>query len=200
MTEIRLSTTEDATAVAAIYESAVTNSAVSFEIASPSPDEMRARISATLASMPWLVCASGSHVLGYAYASKHRDRAAYQWSVEVSAYVRADHRGRGVGAALYTSLLAVLRLQGFRNAYAGITLPNPASVALHSKLGFARVGVFGKIGFKAGTWHDVLWLHREIAPRDSNPEPPTALPALIGHLDYQAAITEGLPLIARPAV
>jgi L-amino acid N-acyltransferase YncA len=196
VTEIRLTTTGDAAAIAAVYEQAVTNSAISFEVVPPSPDEMSARISTTLAFTPWLVCASGSHVLGYAYASKHRDRAAYQWSVEVSAYVRADHHGRGVGAALYTSLLAVLRLQGFRNAYAGITLPNPASVALHSKLGFARVGVFEKVGFKAGAWHDVLWLHREIAPRDGNPEAPTALPALLGHPDCRAAITQGLPLIA----
>ena len=198
MTEIRLATRADAAAIAAIYAPAVVDSAISFELVPPAADEMYARVSAALAFTPWLVCLSGADVLGYAYASRHRERAAYQWSVEVSAYVRTDCHRRGIGAALYTSLLAVLRLQGFRNAYAGITLPNPASVALHAKLGFTRIGVFEKIGFKAGAWHDVLWLHREIAPRDSSPEPPRPITAVLGDEDYRAALREGERMVQSP--
>src|SRR5690606_30498449 len=128
-------------------------------------------------------------------ATKHRERAAYQWSVEVSAYVRDGCRGSGIGAALYTSLFELLRLQGFCNAYAGITLPNPASVALHSRLGFTTIGVFGKIGFKAGAWHDVLWMHREVAPRDADPEAPTPLPVLLERVDCGPALEKGLSLL-----
>ena len=196
MPKIRLATPDDAAAVARIYAPVVTDSAISFESVPPSADEMRSRISSTLAFTPWLVCVSDADVMAYAYASKHRDRTAYQWSVEVSAYVAARHRGRRLATALYTSLFAVLRLQGFRNAYAGITLPNPASVALHSRLGFTRVGTFEKIGFKAGAWHDVLWLHREIAPRDADPQPPVPLPLVIDHPDYHGALVSGTSLIA----
>lgn len=118
--EIRLATPDDAAAVAAIYAPTVTDSAISFESVPPSAEEMRGRISTTLSFTPWLVCVSASDVIAYAYASKHRNRTAYQWSVEVSAYVGTEHRGRRIGAALYTSLFDILRLQGFRNAYAGI--------------------------------------------------------------------------------
>jgi L-amino acid N-acyltransferase YncA len=198
--DIRLATIDDAGAIAAIYGHAVTSSATSFEVSPPSAPEMSVRIAATLTFTPWLVCTSDSAVLGYAYASKHRDRAAYQWSVEVSAYVRPDAHRRGIGTGLYTSLLALLRLQEFRNAYAGITLPNPASVALHTRLGFARIGVFEKIGFKAGEWHDVLWMHRDIASKNDSPDPPIQLPLLIDHPDYSRALGEGLPLLQRSAV
>lgn len=197
MTEIRLATPDDAHAIAAIYEPVVADTAISFELVPPSPGEVGSRVAGTLSFTPWLVCAFDSRVAGYAYASRHRDRAAYQWSVEVSAYVSADQRGRGIATALYTTLFALLRLQGFRNAYAGITLPNPASVALHTKLGFARIGVFEKIGFKAGAWHDVLWLHREIAPRVGTPEAPIPMPELAARPGYTAAIAEGLAQLER---
>ena len=107
---------------------------------------------------PYLVAAPRedlSRILGFAYAAQFRDRPAYQWSCEVTAYVRSGRRRGGVGRALYTSLFALLRLQGYVRAYAGITLPNPASVGLHEALGFAPVGVYGACGYKCGAWHDV---------------------------------------------
>src|SRR5258708_38800595 len=145
----------DAAQVAAIYAPHVTGASTSFEYAPPDADEMAARISPTLAPMPYLVLEPGGEVLGFAYASKHRERAAYQWSVDVSVYVRPDAHRRGVGRALYESLFALLRLQGFYAAHAGITLPNPASVGLHEALRFRPAGVSPSAGFKPGAWHDM---------------------------------------------
>ena len=96
-------------------------------------------------------------MLGYAYASRHRERAAYQWSVDVSVYVRADAHRRGIGRALYTALLRIVTAQGFYGAYAGITLPNASSVGLHEAMGFRAVGVYRAVGYKLGAWHDVGW-------------------------------------------
>src|SRR5207245_8284325 len=113
-----------------------------------------------------------------AYASAHRSRAAYQWCVEVSVYVDPQAHRRGVGRALYEALFELLRRQGFVNAYAGITLPNPASMGLHQSLGFVSVGIFRRIGFKFDRWHDVAWLHFRLAedPRPlQNPLPPASV-------------------------
>jgi phosphinothricin acetyltransferase len=119
--------------------------------------EFGRRIAVTLETWPWLVSVENGSVTGYAYACRHRERAAYQWCVEVSAYVDETRRGRGVGRSLYRKLFECLRLQGFVNAYAGIALPNDASVAFHESMGFEKVGTYRAIGFKLGAWHDVGW-------------------------------------------
>ena len=106
---------------------------------------------------------------GYAYASRHRDRAAYQWSIDVSVYVRADAHRRGIGRALYAALLRIVVAQGFYNAYAGITLPNPASVGLHESFGFRPVGMYRRVGHKLGAWHDVGWWALDLQPRPASP-------------------------------
>jgi phosphinothricin acetyltransferase len=174
-TMIRLAGPGDAAQVAAIYAPHVTGASTSFEYAPPDAAEMAARIASTLAHMPYLVLETGSEVLGFAYASKHRERAAYQWSVDVSVYVRPDAHRRGVGRALYESLFALLRLQGFYAAHAGITLPNPASVGLHEALGFRPVGVYRSVGFKRGAWHDVGWWQLPLRERTGTPDPPRSL-------------------------
>jgi L-amino acid N-acyltransferase YncA len=130
---------------------------------------MRGRLAKVLGHYPWLVCEDGGEVLGYAYATQHRERAAYRWSVDTSVYVRQGRQRRGVGRALYTPLLAVLPLQGFVNAYACVTLPNPASVGLHEAMGFEPVGVYRQVGFKYGAWHDVAWHQRPLQPRPAGP-------------------------------
>jgi phosphinothricin acetyltransferase len=114
----------------------------------------------------------GGRILGYAYASRHRERAAYQWSADVSCYVRPEARGRGIGKALYTELLRRLEAQGFRNAYAGIALPNDASVRLHESVGFRPIGVYRGVGFKQGAWRDVGWWGVPLGAPESNPAPP----------------------------
>ena len=136
---------------------------------------MRSRIVKTLAFFPWLALELDGRVMGYAYAGRHRERAAYQWSVDVSCYVHADVRGRGVGRRLYTELLRLLKAQGFFNAFAGITLPNAASVALHESIGFERIATYHQVGFKMGAWHDTGWWQLRLNPSTEPPAPPRAL-------------------------
>jgi L-amino acid N-acyltransferase YncA len=154
---IRLATLADAEAIREIYAPFCEGTPVSFETEAPDIDEMRRRIAKTLESLPWLVREHEGEILGYAYASPHRERPAYRWSVDASAYVRDGHRRCGVGSKLYTRLFDLLRQQGFYTALAGITLPNPGSVGLHESLGFEIVGTYRRIGFKCGAWHDVAW-------------------------------------------
>ncbi len=163
----------DAAACAALYAAYVRDTVISFETEPPSETEMRRRMEATSARYPWLVAEAEGRVVGYAYASQHRERAAYRWTVEVAIYLDQGHRGRGVGRALYAELLKRLAEQGFRMACAGITLPNPASVALHEKLRFEPVGIFRRIGWKAGKWRDVAWYQRPLRPLgDAPPQEP----------------------------
>jgi L-amino acid N-acyltransferase YncA len=163
---------EDAAQLAEIYAPNVAGAFISFEAEPPTAEEMRARIAKTLPSHPWLVHDEKERVLGYAYAGKHRERAAYQWSADVSCYVRPEARGRGIGKALYKELLRMLEAQGFRNAYAGIALPNEASVRLHEAVGFIPIGVYRGVGFKHGAWRDVGWWGVRLGAPESNPEPP----------------------------
>lgn len=145
----------DAPACAAIYAPHVTDGVASFEAVAPPASEIARRMAA---AHVWLVCESGDGgVAGYAYASRHRDREAYRLTAETSVYVSPGHQGRGIGRALYDELLRELGERGFRVALAGITLPNPASVALHESVGFVPVGVFRAVGLKAGRWWDVGW-------------------------------------------
>jgi L-amino acid N-acyltransferase YncA len=175
---IRLATPDDAGAIAAIYAPFVRDSAISFEWEPPTVDEMRGRIEQTLARFPWLVAIDDDGVIGYAYATSYRTRAAYQWSAEVSVYVDPRAHRRGAASALYDALIALLRLQGYRTLYGVIALPNEASVSFHERKGFEKIGVFRAAGFKHGAWHDVLWMRRGLEQSDAEPEPPIPLPAL----------------------
>jgi phosphinothricin acetyltransferase len=175
---IRLARLEDAPGVHAIYAPVVRDTPISFELEVPTEAELGARIAKTLASHPWLVWEEAGRVAGYAYASRHRDRLAYQWSVDVSCYVHGDFRRRGIGGRLYGALQRILRAQGFFNAYAGSALPNAASVALHESVGFVPIGVYRGVGFKAGAWHDVGWWHCRLAELVADPPAPRALPEL----------------------
>ena len=190
-TLIRLAEPRDGPALADIYRPAVTDSSISFELDPPDGEEMARRVARILERTPWLVWESDGRVLGYAYASAHRDRAAYQWSVEVSAYVHAQARRIGAARMLYTSLFAALAVQGFRNAYAGITLPNPGSVGFHTAMGFSPIGVYRGIGYKHGAWHDVGWYERPLAPRDVDPPLPVPLPMCRDQVAFRKALETG---------
>jgi L-amino acid N-acyltransferase YncA len=147
----------DAAACAAIYELFVRDSGVSFEDEPPDEQEMAERIARIGLTHPWLVVELEGGVAGFAYGSPHRARRAYRWAADVAVYVDPAHQRRGLGLMLYGPLLALLRRQRLRVACAGITLPNEASVGLHESLGFVPVGVYERIGWKAGAWRDVGW-------------------------------------------
>jgi L-amino acid N-acyltransferase YncA len=171
----------DAAAVADIYRPAVDETIASFEAVAPDAAEMARRMRATLERTPWLVAQVADSVIGYAYAGEHRERAGYRWSVDVSAYVHPEWHGRGVGRMLYDELLTILRRQRFVNAYAGIALPNPASVALHESIGMRRIGVYERVGWKpTGGWIDVAWFGMRIAEPSEPPSEPVPLSQLGG--------------------
>lgn len=170
---IRPATPDDAAAVWAIYAPLVTNTAISFELEPPTLQTLRERIASTLKLLPWLVSLDDAgQVNGYVYAGKHRERAAYQWAVDTSAYVREDARGRGIGKALYRELFRHLVELGYYQAFAGIALPNAASVALHESVGFKALGVYRDVGFKLGRWHDVGWWQCNLQPTVVSPTLP----------------------------
>jgi L-amino acid N-acyltransferase YncA len=154
----------DAAACAAIYAPYVETTPVSFEERVPDALEMEARIVRYTATHPWLVAEQGGETVGFAYACRHQERAAYRWAADSSVYVAANRRGEGIGRRLYERLFGRLRAQNFQIACAGITLPNDASVALHESLGFSRIGISPRIGWKQGRWHDVGWWQLELFP------------------------------------
>jgi phosphinothricin acetyltransferase len=173
--KIRTARPEDAQAIADIYAPIVESTSISFELEPPSVEEMRARIVSTLGRLPWLVAiGTDETVMGYVYASRHRERAAYQWSVDVTAYVRADARGTGVGKTMYRALFDELTALGYHQAFAGIALPNAASIALHESLGFEPLGVYRKVGFKLGAWRDVEWWQKALCAPSEFPVAPSA--------------------------
>lgn len=188
---VREAKPSDADPIAAIYAPFVRDTPITFEVDPPSGAEMAERIRAVTAMHPWLVCAEGERVLGYAYASRHRERAAYQWSVDVSVYILPAAQRRGIGRALYSALLPLVAAQGFHNAYGGITLPNAASVGLHETLGFAPVGVYRGVGYKLGAWHDVGWWALQLSPRHPAPAPPQPIAALRGSPAWANALAAG---------
>ncbi len=182
--EIRIAAAADAAAIRDIYAPHVERAAVSFETEVPSVADMAARIARLLPTHPWLVAAIDGRVAGYAYASPHRERAAYRWSVEVTAYVQADFHGRGIGKRLYAALRAVLAEQNYVNAFGIVTLPNAASVALHEASGFRHCATFRHAGYKFGAWHDVGWWQLQITP----PASPPAEPIAFARVDAQTVL------------
>lgn len=152
---VRPALEDDAAAVAAVYAPYVEGTAVSFEVEAPTPAVMAQRIGATLETHPWLVAERDGAVVGFAYSGRHSQRAAYRWTVDVTVYVGGQERRTGVGRGLYAVLLATLRGQGFRSAFAEVVLPNPGSVRLHEAMGFRHIGTHTDIGFKLGRWHDI---------------------------------------------
>jgi len=169
---IRNATDADAPAVYEIYRPIVEHTAISFETTPPSVAEMRQRIASALVTLPWLVAESNESVFDDAYASSHRVRAAYRWSVDTSVYVASTWHRQGIGRTLYAALMERLRALGYVNAFAGITLPNPASVALHESVGFAPVGVFRSVGYKLGAWRDVGWWALQLTEPPEEPDEP----------------------------
>lgn len=152
---IRLATSADASAIAAIYNHYVTGTTITFEEEPVSVTEMAARIENVNAQFPWYVWENDGEVAGYAYASPWRVRSAYRFSVETTVYVAPGRARQGIGLKLYASLIEALRGKGIQVALGGIAQPNAASVALHERMGFEKVAHFKRVGRKFGQWIDV---------------------------------------------
>jgi L-amino acid N-acyltransferase YncA len=168
---IRPADVADAAGIAAVYRPYVTVSVASFETAPPDAAELARRMLGA-PRLPWFVGCRDGVVVGYAYAAPHRTRAAYRWSVDCSVYLAAAERGAGTGRALYERLLPAVRDLGYVTAFAGIALPNPASVGLHTALGFTAVGTYRAVGFKSGRWHDVGWFQLPLRELPAEPVEP----------------------------
>jgi L-amino acid N-acyltransferase YncA len=163
---VRAATEADADACAAIYGPYVRDTCISFETAAPSPAEMASRIACAVERHAWLVLEDAGRVVGYAYGNQFKERAAYRWSCESSIYLEVGRRRTGGGRALYETLLHRLAERGYHRVYAGMTLPNDASAGIHRALGFEPVGVYRKVGWKHGKWHDVAWMQKTIGTND----------------------------------
>jgi L-amino acid N-acyltransferase YncA len=179
-TRLRLVSPDDATQIAAIYAPFCCETAVSFETVAPDEGTIRERIRAVTDRYPWLVAVSKEDVvLGYAYAGKHRERSAYRWSVDFTAYVAPTAKRHGIGTKLYTALAEICRQLGYYRAFAGITLPNEASIRLHEKIGFRPIGVYQRVGFKLGKWHDVGWWSLNLLPETDLPGEPRSIREIV---------------------
>ena len=170
--KIRLATTEDCQSIKTIYDWYVQNTHISFEYETPSLDEMRSRMENIQARYPYLVAELNNEIVGYAYAADFRHRAAYQWSPECTIYLSPENRGKGFGIILYNKLFNLLRHQGYYNVFAGVGLPNDASVNLHLKCGFEVVGTYRNIGYKHNKWHSTQWFQLILNQHPADPSPP----------------------------
>lgn len=167
---IRFAEERDAAALLAIYSQYLTTP-ITFECKTPTAAEFAARIRDISAVYPYLVCEEEGRIIGYAYAHRQAERAAYQWNAELSVYLDRGAAGHGLGRKLYEVLLDLLRLQGIRTVYALVTVPNPRSEGLHCSLGFRHMGTQQSTGYKDGAWRDVAWFEKAIAPYDDAPAP-----------------------------
>jgi phosphinothricin acetyltransferase len=172
---IRMADENDAEEILSVYSPYVTGSVITFEYDVPDIESFRKRVKDVLSNYPYLVCTEEGKVVGYAYASRHKERAAYQWNAELSVYVREGHHGLGIGKTLYGMLLELLRLQNVQNVYGCVTSPNIKSEGLHSRFGFEKVGTYRKTGYKFGSWLDVMWFEKNIGEHEKDPEPFTGI-------------------------
>jgi len=177
---IRLITENDAEKVLEIYKPYVLHTVITFEYVAPPIEEFLQRIKANINEYPWLVCLHGNKIIGYTYAGFHRYRIAYQWSCESSVYLLPEFHGKGIATILYETLFSLLRMQGYINVYAGVSLPNEKSVGFHQSFGFKKIGIYKKIGYKFDKWHDVEWFQFHLQEHIYNPPIPKTLPTVSG--------------------
>lgn len=193
---IRLAEAADAANMLLIYSPFILRTGITQETEIPTVKEFTKRVASTLLERPWLVCETEGEIAGYAYAGKHRERRGYQWCTEPSVYVSPKYSRKGVAYALYTSLFEILKKQGYVNAYAVITLPNPGSVAFHEDFGFRYLTTYKKIGYKLDRWHDVGWWEIQINKHEKMPIEPVKLPAL-DRIIVTGAVEKGTLLLSR---
>lgn len=176
---IRLITESDADQVLEIYKPYILETIITFEYDVPTSEEFLRRVKTITSEYPWLVCLLGDKIVGYAYATKHRERTAYQWSVDAAVYLSPAVHRKGIARILYESLFSILRLQGYFNVYAGISLPNEKSVGFHKAMGYEEIGIYKNTGYKHGNWHDTAWFQIHLTAHMGNPSVPGKISELI---------------------
>lgn len=176
---VRVVKPEDANSVLKIYAPYVADTSITFETEIPTIDDMRGRIRNISAVYPWYVHEENNEVKGYAYASKHRERAAYRWSVDFAVYVDGDFHGNGIGKMLFSKLIETVTGLGYYNAFGIIALPNDKSIALHESCGFTLAGVKTNCGFKLGEWHDIGVWQLKLREAEGEPAEPLAFNSLL---------------------
>lgn len=192
---LRFATLEDAEALLVIYAPYI-DQPVTFEYEVPPVEEFRQRIVERIGFYPYLILEENGTALGYAYASRYKTRPGYQWDVELSIYIDQNYHGRGAGRTLLTALLELLKLQGVRNAFSIVSMPNVGSMRLHRKLDFRVVGIQYRAGYKCGEWHDVLIFQKELGDFEGEPQSITPVSALESDV-IEAALARALNRSSR---
>lgn len=168
---LRMAKKEDAADILAIYEPYVRNTEITFEYEVPTLPEFTDRITDISTDYPYLVCTADGRIIGYAYAHRHMERAAYQWNAELSIYIDKAYQHLGIGKQLYGALIDILKLQNVKNVYGCVTHPNEKSESLHAYFGFTQIGIYKSAGYKCGAWHDVVWFEKSIGTHELSPVP-----------------------------
>jgi len=172
---IRLATPQDSKAILGIYAPYISNTSFTFEAEVPSEENFSVRINNYLENWPWLVCEVNGMIAGYAYGARYRERIGYQWCVESSIYIHDDFMRKGIARSLYNVLIDLLKLQGYRNVYAVINLPNDKSVKFHEGCGFKWFANYENVGYKLGKWKTVGWWRLVINEHSDEPTAPIKL-------------------------
>lgn len=186
---IRIVNINDAKQIAEVYKPYVLNTANTFEYDVPDVEEIGNRIAKISKQYPYLVCEYDGQIVGYAYGSTHRERTAYQWSLETTVYFSEQHHRKGIAKALYTTLFDILRLQGYYSIYVSVLLSNNKSVAFHRAMGFEDIGVFKNIGYKLGEWHANLWMQYFLQEHITEPPVPIAIGEIVKTEEYKKIMT-----------
>ncbi len=192
---IRFITPADAEAALVVYAPYVLHTANTFEYEVPSVDDFRTKIEKITAQYPWLVCKCNGEIVGYAYGSTHRERAAYQWSPECTVYIDAKHHRKGIARTLYNTLFELLRQQGYINVFASVLVTNENSVAFHKAYGFEEIGLFKNIGYKLGEWHTNLWLQYALQEAVINPPVPKPITKMLNDEELKITINKSVELL-----
>lgn len=193
--KIRLATEADSVSILEIYAPFIRDTVITFENEVPTITEFKRRIFDIQKKYPWLVCEINGNIVGYAYASQFNDRAAYDWSSDFSIYINPQYQGKKIGKALYYCLFELSKLQGYCNAYAGVTLPNIKSERLHQSFGFNSIGVYQNAGFKLGNWYDVKWFGIKIKDYPKSPTEPKTIDEIVNIPEFNTILQKSEQMI-----
>ncbi len=194
---IRQATPEDAEAIINIYAGYIRNTTITFEVEVPTIEEFQKRMEQIQTQFPWLVCEIDGVVAGYAYGSKHAQRAAYRWSADLSVYIDERYHRRHIAAALYAALYAMLRAQGYYTVYAGVSTPNPKSEEFHLAQGFEVVGVYPNVGYKLGKWCTLTWYGLPLREYGDTPQEPKTLKEALTMQEMEEILANSSQMVSK---